>query len=325
MIKKLHVFNPETDMALASGSPYYTPPKAIVNIRQQMSLFPATYSRPGDGILLLDDLQYERIQNKCWLDKVFKQSISIIHLGDDIEYNDFIGDPWGWNPMIHRIFKDYCPGIKGLPSELDIAIWRRLSHRSTSIRLLSIMKKYGFDNIILPTETTDIDEIITRYNNCRYLILKAPWSSSGRGIMRTDDLEHKHIIPWSRGILRSQKSIIIEPIYSKVLDFASEWNIQNGQSEFKGWSIFKASGRGKYHGNLDMPQKLMIDMLKAHTEYDLDRLQEAQKISLDLLIAPYYSGPAGIDMMILTDRTIHPCVEINLRHTMGSVLLDIRI
>ena len=36
-----------------------------------------------------------------------------------------------------------------------------------------------------------------------------------------------------------------------------------------------------------------------------------------------YEGPVGVDMMVLHDRMIHPCVEINLRRTMGHVALNI--
>ena len=34
-----------------------------------------------------------------------------------------------------------------------------------------------------------------------------------------------------------------------------------------------------------------------------------------------YTGPFGVDMMILNNGYIHPCVELNLRQTMGHVAL----
>ena len=44
---------------------------------------------------------------------------------------------------------------------------------------------------------------------------------------------------------------------------------------------------------------------------------------LDALIAPHYDGPLGVDMMLYrnTDGTIalNPCVEVNLRMTMGMI------
>ena len=34
-----------------------------------------------------------------------------------------------------------------------------------------------------------------------------------------------------------------------------------------------------------------------------------------------YEGPLGIDMLVTSQGIIHPCVEINLRNTMGSILI----
>ena len=41
-------------------------------------------------------------------------------------------------------------------------------------------------------------------------------------------------------------------------------------------------------------------------------------------MAPFYDGPLGIDMLVTSERNIHPCVEINLRDTMGRVAIDIQ-
>ena len=40
------------------------------------------------------------------------------------------------------------------------------------------------------------------------------------------------------------------------------------------------------------------------------------------MLAGKYIGPLGVDMMIVAPHfTLHPCVEINLRRTMGHVAL----
>lgn len=51
------------------------------------------------------------------------------------------------------------------------------------------------------------------------------------------------------------------------------------------------------------------------------RIIDAQKTILQSMIAPRYSGPVGIDMLATADGHINPCVEINLRMTMGMVAL----
>ena len=45
--------------------------------------------------------------------------------------------------------------------------------------------------------------------------------------------------------------------------------------------------------------------------------------ALDSIIAPHYDGPLGIDMMFYKNENgeiaLNPCVEVNLRMTMGMV------
>jgi hypothetical protein len=52
----------------------------------------------------------------------------------------------------------------------------------------------------------------------------------------------------------------------------------------------------------------------------LDEIKQKIISNLDL---GTYSGPFGIDMMIIKDGFLHPCVEINLRRTMGHVALSL--
>ena len=52
----------------------------------------------------------------------------------------------------------------------------------------------------------------------------------------------------------------------------------------------------------------------------LDRVRDQVLSRLDL---SGYEGPFGIDMMIVKGGLLHPCVEINLRRTMGHVALSI--
>lgn len=48
---------------------------------------------------------------------------------------------------------------------------------------------------------------------------------------------------------------------------------------------------------------------------------ESQRLAIDSLIAPHYNGPVGIDMFSTVEGDLNPCVEINLRLTMGLAAL----
>ncbi|MEE1289057.1 MAG: hypothetical protein UHK44_10745, partial [Bacteroidaceae bacterium] len=47
---KLHIFNPENDMALASGSPGYTPPANIRAYRRRHWELPRQWAAPEDVV-----------------------------------------------------------------------------------------------------------------------------------------------------------------------------------------------------------------------------------------------------------------------------------
>ena len=55
----VYLFNPENDMALASGSPYYMAPANIKKMAADLAALPAWYALPGSGVLVSDERQKE--------------------------------------------------------------------------------------------------------------------------------------------------------------------------------------------------------------------------------------------------------------------------
>lgn len=322
-MKRLWIFNPETEFALASGSPFYTPPRSVLAIRKRMALFPATFADSTDSILLIDsDIAEQQELAPEYYAAAVEKGIGIVECGSGISWEEYYASPWGWNHMIRKWLTDNCPDLKGILSEEKVDVIRRLAHRRTSISFIDSLPEGIRGHIMTPIEICNPEEAISYYYSHRNLFIKAPWSSSGRGVMRTDDLLPMHVEPWIKGTIRSQGSVIIEPIYDKILDFATEWYVKDGNVSYLGISVFETSNRGKYHRNFIGTQKeLSAEVISKSSSFDAP-LIEAQAAAIKKLVAPEYDGPLGIDMMILSDGSIHPCVEINLRHTMGSVLID---
>lgn len=56
---------------------------------------------------------------------------------------------------------------------------------------------------------------------------------------------------------------------------------------------------------------------------ELDSVIGQVLMTINDLVAPHYDGPLGIDMMLYRDENgkiaLNPCVEVNLRMTMGMV------
>ena len=301
----LHIYNPETEYALASGSPYYTLPESVRKLRISKARLPEMYANPGDAILLMDGVDPQPDKPSVF---------TLLTPGMDVDWSLYAASPWGWNAQIACFLNANCPSLQGIPSEVRITRLRHLAHRRTTICFLTA---YGTHGVTLPLEFSDYDSAVAYYHEHPHIFLKAPWSSSGRGVMRTDDLKPMHVEPWMRGIIRSQGSVMVEPIYDKALDCATEWYMHDGKAKFLGVSVFEASGRGKYHRNIDADQLALWNIIGVLTPDVIDR----QRLALQTVIGTDYDGPIGIDMLVTPAGTLHPCVELNLRHTMGSILI----
>lgn len=329
----LHIFNPDTDYALASDSENYTPPVSILAIKRSLSLLPALYAERGDAILLPDDNPEFLQENHAFIEIISTKDITLvrprhIHLFLEEHKNARIR-PWGWNRTLRKWL--VSSGVKEnfIPSTEQITALRNISHRRVTIPFIMNMGDIRNEEIQVPKEFSDINEALAFRENCGDVYFKAPWSSSGRGLLYTKDLEKRHIEPWLRGIIRSQGSVMGETAYDRILDFATEWECKDGKALFIGVSTFTTSDRGKYKSNIVAPQENIVSFILQQIDIhgkgnNLSEIIKRQSLLLENYVAPFYDGPLGIDMLVTSERNIHPCVEINLRDTMGRVAIDIQ-
>lgn len=317
----VYLFNPETDYALADGSPVYTAPASVRKMRDLLALLPALYAGNGNAILLPFGLSekmiasgplYEICREKNLEIVAFQNAASILPEATAIR-------PWGWNEALRKRLADCGANPNLLPSSLNLQDLRELSHRHSTIRFHEFFHGYGYKAFDLPEEISMADRAVERFVESKNLYFKAPWSSSGRGIMLTDDLDICHVEPWVRGIINTQGSVLCETAYSRLIDFASEWNYSRGEADFIGLSLFSTSRRGKYHLNYLYDDNEIREKIDAVADVSLQDIIDLQKRALQNVIGTRYEGPLGIDMFVSTERKINPCVEINFRMTMGMV------
>lgn len=321
----LLIFNPDTDYALASGYPFYTPPAAVAQLRRAQALFPVRYTQPGDTIVCIDKdwdqgspLVIEARSNKVGIVTLDKASEALAGDADKCIL------PWGWNHSLRQSLHDSAIPDCLLPSVADIDSLRNLSHRRLTIdfnrAMAELMPRLTDDSI--PVEINNEDDAVMFWRQNPGCYFKAPWSSSGRGVMSTTGLDEKHVRPWCRGIIKRQGSVMAESGVRRRLDFATEWIVKDGQAECVGLSIFNTSPRGKYLNNVHGSNRQLETDIERHllnTGLSLGSLTDAQSQVIACLLAPRYSGPLGIDMLIGADNEVRPCIELNLRMTMGFV------
>lgn len=309
---------------MTAKSDFYTPPRSVVLLRDRNALFPATYAAPGDAILVTSRSEDIAVESLPYHDLCVSKGIRIIRLpqkGAGMDTGGLEAAPWGWNRVIRHLLLDRFSDLRGVPSEEDVEEIRRLSHRRLTTPFHREMQCPLTQGIPAPRELSSVDEVMEIFHRERDLFIKAPWSSSGRGIIRTNDLEDRHVRPWVRGIIASQGSVMVEKALQRNLDCATEWMVRREDDEkvveFIGYSVFETSRRGKYKSNVGASQPELLRIIRDTAPgFDEDFI-ELQRKTIARLIAPGYCGPLGVDMLVTTEGHVNPCVEINLRMTMG--------
>jgi len=314
----LHVFNPEHDIALAAHLKNFTAPHAGRQLRHDLGFLPALWAE-ADDVVLVDDIESipRSWRYRCRCRLVEKRELARLKF-DAIE-------PWGWDLALRANLVRYGVDERLLPSEDAIEQIRVLSHRRVSAWLLPLLRVDGtVGEAFECTTADDVDKLIGRYGR---VVLKAPWSSSGRGLRFVTEMNH--IEGWLKNLLATQGSVMLEPYYNKVKDFGMElYSDGNGNVGFLGLSLFHTAN-GAYTGNVLATEKAKREWISDYLPTTLlDAVQEQVCRLLGERFRECYSGPFGIDMMIVArdDRDgflLHPCVEINLRRTMGHVALSL--
>lgn len=323
--KNLHIFNPEHDYALAVGDASYTPPASVRNLRKNLSLLPAKYADNGDFILTAEPPDLSDSSTSELQKMAISKNLSIVSYDDIPGLVHKIGNiiPWGWN---HYIYKNLLSA--GIPSSIMPSLdfidrVREISHRNNAILFRKEMAT--LNPSYLKTDNSgevcySFKDISNYLEKAGHAYFKAPWSSSGRGIVSSRHIGLKQLEEWCRGIIRKQGCVIAEPEWDKDFDFATEWTLQNRIASFLGFSVFITSPRGKYHGNVLDSQERLADLIYHKTLFTSEIIQH-QKSVIEKLWADKYQGPLGIDMLADTSGKVNVCVEINFRLTMGHVNL----
>lgn len=311
-MKRLYLFNPENDMALASGSPYYMAPKSAKKMAGDLAALPGWYADAGSGVLLLDSRQVEWMREEC---RVFLPMEWTL----DASAGYAEVSPWGWSPVLRTRLRE--AGVEEGCLDVPMDKIRALSGRRTSVDLLPKLRSKG--TVGESFWLTSVDELRDFSASCGKVLLKAPWSGSGKGIQPLIGLPDENLSGWARRIIASQGGVVGEPYYNKVEDFAMEFHCSEGEVRFVGYSLFEADARGIYKENWLASDEAIEARLAGYVSVEvLQHVRQGLLRELALLLGVDYQGFLGVDMMIVKVEegyAVHPCVEVNLRMNMGVV------
>ncbi len=315
----LHIFNPDHDEALAAGTPFYTPTRAARTMAQKGARWPHLWSEEGDYVLLPDAGAQEF--------PLSAENIEIYPKDLTPSLWERVGriDPWGWDAALCRRLRLRGAPERLLPDAERLETIRQLSSRATSVRLLRLLRQALPETVGEAEILKGVGEVEDYAAHHSAAMLKAPWSCSGRGVFKAAAPLPEAVRRRVERILEKQGSIAAEPFYDRIKDFALEFEaLADGTISYQGLSYFTASSTGAYGGNLIAPQSVLLEKIGASLPILLPQLIAASTAALQTLLQGKYCGPLGIDMMLVGKGgavRLHPCVELNLRRTMGHVAL----
>ena len=312
----LHIFNPEHDIALASNLANFTAPHAGRQLRADLGFLPVIWAKEEDFVLV-DNMEYTK--KTCKRFRYLKCHNLVETLPDrDIERISV----WGWDKALKATLKRKGVSESLLPTDEQLEHIRQLSHRRVAAALLvQLQSEYTVGESFECTEAAEVEALLARYGQ---VVMKAPWSSSGRGLrfLSAERTPFQMQAGWFHNLVERQGSVMVEPYFDKVKDFGVEFRADGkGHIHYEGLSLFHTIN-GAYVGNVLATERAKIEMLRRYIPAIwIENIKEKIISTLDL---GDYEGPFGIDMMIVKGNSkllLHPCVEINLRRTMGHVAL----
>lgn len=292
---RLIIFNPWHEEALARDAACFAPSRAA---RLQEQLYPTAaslpWARPGDVLwrpgMVVDWAAVEAIE------------------------------PWGWDAWLCTLLRRAGAPAALLPTEAQLAALRRLSSRALAVSVLATLRDARFFGASALVHTLpEAQAAACRFGGTDF-VLKSPYSCAGRGLVFVR-LEQDAAGTLRLGseaqqrrlgkVLAQQGALVVEPRYPHDVDLALEFRYEAGTLSCTGLNVFRTNAAGQYRGNVPDAHIPPADLALVH------RAGEQLARILPRHLGADYCGPLGVDMMLAAHR-LHPCVEINLRHTLGQ-------
>ncbi len=329
----IFIYNPTCEIAIANGTVSFMPNKTLQQFEQDLDMLPLYFATSGDYVLV------HQIPGKKFLQQLQSAGVDLPFFknrNDAVNDADFLNmpkqslQPWGWSAAIHHLLKEMKPSCSKSFLNQPNAYWKvehkEFYSRKKALEVLKIILNNNItDNFIASQQTgkicTSITEIKEFLQEHSQIVIKTPWSSSGRGlqVLRKNYL-NQSIIQWINGSLKEQRYLITEPLLNKIADFSLQFHInQQGDISFLGNAYFTTNSNGQYAGNIlghtpdIIQQYISQEQISALAEQVAKALKNAH-------FPDNYCGFLGVDCLLFQDNNsirIHPCLEINLRYNMG--------
>ena len=259
--------------------------------------------------------------------------------------------PWAWGPDAVELLQPLFANVTGEPftpeQRFNENIARLHSKAWSADFLKKVLSKHtGSPWLCSDQEAAEVVRTcesalaaVERIRGCGHhkIVLKQAYGLAGHDMIRLwepgiMDTQRR----WIEKALEGRHPLLVEPWLERVLDFSVQLEMTHGGLKLCGYTGLVNDQRGQFQANWadstatrripgDLPRPFLEQLgvpTKLHQFYRevFARLEAA-------LGAVGYFGPLGIDAFIYRDAggslRLKPIVEINLRHTMGRLTLEL--
>jgi len=331
----IYYFNPTAEMAVANGVFSYQPPELLQTLEKEMAAIMLYFAGKNDVVLVHKHPGERFLKNIRSVKPDLPEFMTLNELiTSGRKFEELV--PWGWSPVVYKTLESVFPLLNDNFKHSSFYAWNE-QHKTYYNRLTAskVLQSIYSENIpsladysaVKPHQCFNADEVQELLNQKGSLVIKAPFSSSGRGLqmLRRHNLNNSNVA-WINSILEKQEYVMTEKLHNKVADLSFHFRFEpNSEPEFLGIVYFDTNSNGQFKGcHLQNHPKPEINKLA-----DLFIANNGIEILKSTLKKYFnnYEGFMGIDAMIIEESgkyVLHPCVEINPRFTMGLLTLYLR-
>ncbi len=329
----VHFFNPnaESEEVARVNKKEHTAKKNVRLLEEDLDMVSLALARRDDVLLLHKQPSRQHLKNiRAW---GFPMPQCVV-IGDSSELEERrVGGvrPWAWQQKASDALEPFSHNM----SENIEASWRAESPS------LWMSKEFGhkLEKMIgdpVGEWCTSIDEVESYVDGAvGDVLMKAAYSNAGRGHCRLLGGEWTESSRgWLKRVLKEHGGVLVEPWLERVLDFSSQYEIaSNGEIKQRGMTRVINDELGRFRGSLVLPKwsqgldeeltSFLFRDCQVHHFYRHTLVEALGKLLAD----SGYVGALGVDSMVFRDvdgnLVFRPVVELNLRHTMGRVALEL--
>jgi len=344
MLPDIYYYNPTCELAIANGDPNYQPPRLLSIFEKELGVLPMYFAKEADIILVKDLPPFSFIHN---ISEAGFPLPKFLKIEEALQNEEFIKTPknflfpWGWSPAAHKRLKILKPGCSKSFMNSPVFKWdenhKEIYSRKTALDILRKLLEQNNEKWLppvgeLPEVCISHQEIEKLQQNWPRLVVKSPWSASGRGLQFLRKGEYnrtnRQVIA---GFLNNQGYVIAGPLYNKLADLSFHFYTKGKKEiEYRGQAAFITDNSGKYQGNYlsSLPENMNIEY-KEFLKDKIPILSRMLKAAIEESpLSDFYHGWMGVDAILYKDEgnnlMVHPCLEINCRYNMGAMTLKLR-